>query len=126
MQVVECAKEIKIPIKQDPCVICFDTVDNNGNCCSKSTSLLVADCECSYAIHKTCLSEWMINRPTDEVRCLICSSHAEPVLSCCERSIDCLRRARASQQSRKLFVCVGWIMIFLFIWVVIGNTELLY
>ena len=123
MQAIECAKEIHIPIRQDPCVICFDEIDEKGNKCRRSESLLVARCNCDYAVHKECMNEWLANRPSVSVRCLICSSQAEPILSCGEKTVECLRRVKSDEASKKLLVVVGWILIFIFIWFVLGGLE---
>ena len=121
MEVTECAKEIHIPIHQEPCVICFDTVDNKGHQCCRSTSLLIARCDCDYAVHKKCMNEWLENRPSSNVQCLICSSEAETVLSCSERSLECWMRIRSEDSVRKLIVCVGWIVILFFIFIIVES-----
>ena len=71
-----------IPMVDTSCVICMEILDTNNRVCVSHSKLLNTTCGCKYGIHKTCFGEWLKQRPTDDIRCLICASEGELVLGC--------------------------------------------
>lgn len=67
-----------ISVEQEPCVICLELLDGNKNISSPQSKFMKASCECQYFIHSSCYKQWQTNAP--EIRCLICSSDAKPVI----------------------------------------------
>ena len=64
----------------EPCIICFDNIDENGNVTINSSNLLITlNCNCKYSVHRTCLNHWLQTRPHQNmaIRCLVCGSEVE-------------------------------------------------
>ena len=108
-----------IPIVDNICVICMDNLDTNNRKCVPHYKFLNAECNCEYRIHKKCFTQWLKKRPTDEVRCLICASNGELVLSCVGK---CCQRLHSYQRMCYViyrgccyacFLILGWQVFFL-------------
>ena len=88
----------------DPCVICYETEDEDGNLPVKSTEFLDnISCRCEYMVHSNCIRQWLITRPRTyphyKVRCLLCSSTVEKKRSSKEKFMEfCTLSMEAKRQ----------------------------
>lgn len=61
----------------EPCIICFEVLDDRGTATVCSNDIIVArNCACNYTIHRMCWERWMAHRPSQQhdLRCLVCAS----------------------------------------------------
>ena len=82
----------EISITEDKmCVICLDILDSSGVAAKeKSNFTRTPDCDCNYYLHTSCFEQWVIDKPTDELNCLVCGSDAELVISYRKRCETCM------------------------------------
>lgn len=106
-----------IPIVDECCVICMETLDNKNRKCVPHSTLFTTSCDCKYRIHKKCFAEWLKQRPTNDIRCLICASDGMLLLTrmeLCRRKIPfCIHIFYKT--------CLGcyYIFFFFFVWQVV-------
>ena len=61
----------------EPCIICFEVLDDRGRATVSSKDIVVArDCACDYTIHRKCWERWRAQRTLRQrsLRCLVCAS----------------------------------------------------
>jgi hypothetical protein len=74
--------EIIITI-DNTCVICLELLDSSGaETEHKSKMTRTSVCDCNYHVHGSCFEQWLQDKPTDELNCLVCGSKMELVIPC--------------------------------------------
>jgi len=72
--------EITITIDKT-CVICLELLDGSGvETKHKSKMTRTSVCDCNYHVHSSCFEQWLQDKPTDELNCLVCGSKMELVI----------------------------------------------
>ena len=64
------------------CVICLDILDGSGVVAKEQSEMTrTLECDCNYYAHTSCFDQWVIDKPTDDLSCLVCGSEVELVIS---------------------------------------------
>ena len=81
------------------CVICLDILDISG-VVAKEQSIMTRtpECDCNYYAHTSCFDQWVIDKPTNELSCLVCGSKVELVISYRKRCETCMERCNPPKQ----------------------------
>ena len=81
------------------CVICLDILDSSG-VVAKQQSIMTRtrECDCDYHAHRSCFDQWVHDKPTTELNCLVCGSGVELVIPYRKRCETCMEGCNPPKQ----------------------------
>ena len=63
------------------CVICLDILDSSGFVAKEQSKMTrTLECNCNYYAHTSCFDQWVVDKPTNELSCLVCGSRVDLVI----------------------------------------------
>lgn len=118
---------INISCESEPidelCVICLEFEDSFKKRTINHSKFLICKCKCNYHIHKNCFDKWLVARPNKQVRCLICSSDGDLVLTCEKKCVNnCVNYITGEICISHLIMVgkiLGWVSCLLGLWFVL-------
>jgi hypothetical protein len=80
-------------IQDMTCVICLDLLDSSGIVASQQSKMTrTPECRCEYHAHRSCFEQWVSDKPTNDLNCLVCGSGAVLLISHKERCEACMEK----------------------------------
>ena len=103
-------------IKDTTCVICLELLDSLGaSSKQKSKMTRTLDCDCNYYLHISCFDQWLQDKPTDELNCLVCGSAVELIVPCRKQCEICIKDCDLSTHIGCLLTVGAIFFIYLFV-----------
>ena len=79
--------------REKNCVICLDFLDDTGVVAKQKSDIARApECNCNYLAHKSCFEQWVQDKPTEDLSCLVCGSEMELIVSRREQCQGCMKK----------------------------------
>ena len=102
----------------ETCVICLE---NNEEDSILSGDLFIGACNCSYNVHKKCITTWLLTKNTRDVKCINCASDVS-INEDFQRTLNAKRNYRLYSLTEYMlagavYVCLAILLYFLaYVW----------